>query len=258
MKVAVIGVGPSGMAAALAAIDHGDQVVLFDRSHKPSQLFGCQYLHAPIPGFMDAPQTNVTYQLIGSATDYRRKVYGDSWFGKVSPEGLAGNHQAWDIRDTYRRMRNTVYAFTSGRRFTYNIQRGQIDYIRLHRPDAIISTIPAPALCYRNHEFRSHEIYAQGSRIPVPARDPDFIICDGTDNIDWYRSSCVFGYTTMEWPLEAEATIPKGAVKVRKPLVSYCDCHPEVIRAGRYGEWRKGRLVSHVYSNVWNALEERK
>jgi hypothetical protein len=33
-------------------------------------------------------------------------------------------------------------------------------------------------------------------------------------------------------------------------LSNECDCHPEIIRMGRYGEWTKGVLVHHVFERV--------
>src|SRR4051794_14558085 len=100
MRIAVLGCGPAGLMAAHAAKVCGADVDIFSRKRK-SELFGCQYLHAPIPGMTDVAPVTVRYMLNGDIEGYRRKVYGDTWDGEVSPEDLLGNHDAWDIRRTY-------------------------------------------------------------------------------------------------------------------------------------------------------------
>jgi hypothetical protein len=251
MKVAILGCGPAAMAACEAAGFLGHQVVMVSKRWEPSHLHGCQYLHAPIPGFEDVRKTRVTYNLIGTAEEYRRKVYGETWKGKVSPEDFIGEHDAWDIRETYDRMWDDVVNHSGVQRAFGDIREGNLDPIRAFQPDKIISTIPALYLCHKPHLFHSHDIFATGYP-NTEANIEDYINCNGTAATAWYRVSHVFGHYTVEWPIKG-FHLP-GAVQVTKPLYTNCDCHPDVIRVGRYGEWNKGVLVHQVYAKVTEAL----
>ncbi len=104
------------------------------------------------------------------------------------------------------------------------------------------------------HEFVRHVIYASGDVEQGRIRD-NFVICDGTPDMDWYRVANVFGYRTVEWPYNVQFADDTIAVRVVKPLSTNCDCHPDVIRVGRYGEWSKSVLVHEVYNKVIEALK---
>lgn len=262
-RVAVLGIGPSGLAAAWAALRAGYDVTFYSQTIDKSTLFGCQYLHQPIPlpPSYKIQQTRVEYKISGTPEEYRAKVYGAAWDGTVSPEDLAGEHDAWDIRATYDALFDIVR------------KRRQVDIVapvtithgwlmthvkELSSYAHVISTIPAIALCENpamlpkqtGHLFRSHEIKAAGSPVYAPDLD-DVVRCDGTPFESWYRKATVFGHTTVEWP-RTTRNIPEKyrAVKVRKPLSNECDCHPEIIRMGRYGAWTKGVLVHDVYNQT--------
>ena len=252
-NTAIFGIGPSGLAAAWACLRRGDNVTLIADRYDPSTLYGCQYLHEAIPGYEDVPTATVSYDLIGTPEQYRRKVYGYSWAGKVSPEDFIGNHQAWDIRETYRRLWNDIIPEVEF--IQAKVSPEWILYTNdLDKYSEIISTIPAPALCFRRsqHIFSSHTIYAIGGTA-LEWRQPDLhsIICDGTSDHEWYRSAQVFGYRTTEW-----ATVPpyfSGGASVKKPLSADCDCFSRIRRLGRYGAWAKGILVHNVFNDIEKA-----
>jgi hypothetical protein len=255
-KVVILGCGPTGLAAAVAAIDSGYKVLIASQTDQPSTQYGCQYLHAPIPGYEDVPHTRVSYHLNGTADEYRRKVYGSHWSGKVSPEDFVGEHKAWDIRATYQRMWSDLHNHKNVK----FVQTIRIDYGFLpsavfdFNPEAIISTIPAPRLCFtKSHFFLNHVIYAIGSTNPVPGAE-DVVLCDGTDQHDWYRVASVFGYNTTEWPSNPNLPDAK-VVAVPKPLTTNCDCHVEIHRVGRYGKWQKSTLVHETYPEVMKILK---
>lgn len=263
MRVVVLGCGPAGMTAAWAAISLEHSVTIISKRWEPSILYGCQYLHEPIPGFEDVPSTTVRYGVQGTSEQYRDKVYGSKWHGRVSPEDFVGEHQAWDIRETYRRLwaelNGMTMDITAPPVMTIGgieIKHGDIDSVRKMMPDKIISTIPATDLCYQpEHTFRSHHIYASGSTIQDDMPD-NYVWCNGTNDVDWYRNSSVFGYRTVEWPSRIAMTAHgRGAVRVNKPLDTNCECHKDIIRVGRYGEWSKGVLVHQVYDKVVEALK---
>lgn len=247
-RIAVLGVGPSGLAVAAAALKAGHPVDLYAKRFVKSQLFGCQYLHAPIPDYTLGSPIDVDYRLIGELADYRRKVYGDRWNGSVSPGDFEERHKAWDIRDTYDRMWDVIMGS-----YDVRVVKANLDASSLRRavnPDSyrqIVSTIPAWHICCLGmHKFRSRTVWATGSREAVGDARRAEIICDGTGDVTWYRSAEVFGYRTIEWATDPGTT----AVRVEKPLSTNCDCFPEVIRMGRYGRYAKGILVHQVYEQA--------
>lgn len=260
-NVAIFGIGPSGLAAAQAVLRSGGNVTLVSKTREPSPLFGCQYLHAPIPGYEDVPTATVSYSLSGSPEDYRRKVYGHSWDGKVSPEDFLGEHQAWDIRETYRRLWDVLVAKRRDWQTVRFVEAevtpnwlGEHEYL-LKGFDAVISTIPATHLCNElsGHRFLSHLVFAQGNTEEKYTLFPpdNSIRCDGTEGHPWYRMARVFGYTTTEWAYRPH----RSASVVEKPLSTDCDCFPYIQRMGRYGAWEKGRLVHEVYAQAEKLME---
>jgi hypothetical protein len=133
------------------------------------------------------------------------------------------------------------------------IKHGLIPYTTSLKPDLIVSTIPAQALCQSTaHTFASYTIYANGST-EADGYPENSVTCDGTPDRDWYRVSNVFRHRTTEWSHKPARNT--GAVPVVKPLWTDCNCHPWVLRAGRYGAWEKARLVHEVPAAVLAALE---
>lgn len=252
-RVVILGCGPAGLAAAHAAVSLGHETVIISNVDRQSKLYGCQYLHAPVPGYEDVSRVRVSYRLAGTAEQYRRKVYGDTWQGTVSPEDFLGDHDAWDIRETYARLwKDLIGSLRVGLICKY-VKQGMIPFVNSLHPDLIVSTIPAQALCKNPaHEFSSYTIWANGST-SAGMIEPNTVICDGTDLCDWYRVSSVFGYRTTEWAHKPGNYV--SVASVVKPLRTDCDCHPEILRAGRYGAWEKKRLVHEVFPAVAEALK---
>jgi hypothetical protein len=255
MSVAILGCGPSGLAAALAAVNSGHKVLIASSKISPSTQYGCQYLHAPVPGYEYVPHTKVEYHLNGTADEYRMKVYGKRWNGRVSPEDFIGEHDAWDIRATYTLLWDDIFSNSLVKFIEIpEVNNGIIDdAVYAAKPDVIISTIPASRLCYARdeHDFRSHRIFANGS-IKPGTELINSVVCDGTKKNDWYRNACVFGYRTIEWsrrPTNGGVVVP-----VTKPLETNCICYPEIHRIGRYGKWQKSYLVHKVYPEVMEIL----
>lgn len=266
-RVAILGAGPAGLAAAHAAYLAGAWVHILSRGEK-SRLYGCQYLHAPLPEIR-VEQRDVKYELRGTAESYREKVYGDAWKGKVSPDDLEGSHTAWDLRDAYRQLWYLYVAERHGRsQFSVvDITPSWIEeFLEKHGGNYthIISTVPARLLCadyFGNHSFFGEEIWAVGDaaelgQVSPVTTPPETIICNGEDAPSWYRVSNVFGATTVEWPGRTRPPIPY-AVKVTKPLHTDCDCYGEKItRMGRYGAWKKDQLTHHVFRQTLELLSE--
>lgn len=263
-KVAILGCGPSGMVAAHAAIMAGCQVVIYSWKQK-SNMYGAQYLHSPIPFVSSPSPVRVNYQLRGTAEEYRAKVYGKKDV-EVSPVSLREFHYAWDIRDTYDKLWYLYHDLIEPvNEIGYHWVQDLAMRENWHR---IYSTIPAPAICAAPswHHFNSTVIWANGDAPDrghlAPrgwyTREPNSIICDGTNDNYWYRVSNVYDNVTMEWPSTYK---PDGSVyvtQVRKPISHSCDCFAPLgdrfARLGRYGAWTKSILVHEVFTEVNNDL----
>lgn len=254
MRVAVLGCGPSGLFAAHGALMAGaDDVRIISRKRK-SDLHGCQYLHAPIPGLTIGDPREVVYRLLGDAESYRSKVYGDAWLGSVSPEDMEEDHKAWDLRATYDAAWKMYHDYVIDELLTPRF----IDDHIVGEFDVVISSMPATALCHENHTFRSMEINASGQTaqrdLPYFSGD-DVVTCNGQAEPSWYRLSRVFDYSTVEWP--ADITPPISFARVQKPLDNNCDCfRNDIIRVGRYGAWHKGILTHHAYESARDVVTE--
>lgn len=251
LRVFILGSGPAGLFAAWGAEQLGHEVTIFSRPGK-SALYGAQYLHHEIPGLDCGPMERIYYYLKGTPDDYRRKVYGEGYDGVVSPQSLAGSHNCWDIRRAYD---------SAWERYADRIQHIDITSKVLFswRPEAdrIIWSIPLRAQCINAaHSFYSVEVWAQGDapnlgRFCSVSVDPFTVVTNGEESPRWYRAANVYGHRTAEWPFNPKPPIV-GLARVVKPIVTNCDCWTSiagvpVLRVGRYGEWRKGKLSHDAY-----------
>lgn len=257
-RVVVLGCGPAGLISAYAAEREFKAEVKILSVKRPSQLYGCQYLHAPIPGVtLDSGGDLVSYELHGTAEQYRKKVYG-SFTPPVSPQQYAGDHLAWDLRQTYA----TLYErFESS---IVDVRLSPVDIVPMlsdFMPDACISSVPAPVLCQSGdrHTFTDVTCWAigDGPGQYVPLRpDPFTVVCNGYPETSWYRACNVFGYTTVEWPGHKRKPPIEGVVPFAKPLSTDCDCMPSILRVGRYGTWQKGILSHEAYDATVRKVKE--
>lgn len=258
-RVVVLGCGPAGLIAAHAARWQFRAEVKILSVKRPSQLYGCQYLHEDIPGIPTRGPEAVTYKLHGDTDDYRSKVYG-SLSPPVSPQQYAGDHLAWDLRRAYERLWDTYEDSIVDVRF------GPQDIVPMlgeFMPDACISSLPAPVLCQAGdrHAFTEVACWAigdapeLGQSVPIAA-PPFTVVCDGTKDVSWYRICNVFGYNTVEWPGHKRKPPLEGVVPFSKPLSTDCDCLPSILRVGRYGRWQKGTLSHEAYAATANKVKE--
>lgn len=249
MRVIVFGCGPAGLLAAYAAErEFGAKIIIISNKQK-SQLYGCQYLHAAIPG-LDLNAEMVQYTLNGSAETYRKKVYGSLRPpASVSPQLYEGSSLAWDIRQMYDILWERFEESIIDNRINPQEVISILDWFSA---DAAISSIPLPSICQmgEQHTFSSVPVWAMGDsperEVPMPLR-PFTVTCDGTRDVGWYRTANVFGYKTVEWPGTLRKVPFSGVAKVNKPLISNCDCLASVLRVGRFGRWQKGVLVHETY-----------
>lgn len=257
--VAILGCGPAGLIAAHMAKTAGYEPKIFSIP-KPSDLYGCQYLHAPIPNLTFSAPVIVSYDRIGTVEQYRRKVYGAKWKGDVSTQTLTREHPAWDIREAYERLWDDNNALIE----PYLVTHDSMGSFPKNEFAFVFSSIPATALCVKgkSHSFESSHIYAYGETPTRKIEMDDFsignnhVLCNGLDAPLWYRVSRVFGYGTVEWSISnppSESGIT-GSSLVEKPLSNDCTCFPDIIRIGRYGRWEKGILTHHAAEQVWEVL----
>lgn len=259
-RVAVLGCGPAGLSAAHAVTVAGHDVVVYSKRRK-SEMFGAQYLHKPIPGMTSTAPRPVQVILVGTHEEYRQRVYGEqaSLITTVSTEDLPEPHDSWDIRSTY----DNLWSEYASRIKDWQVSSSYVpSLVRDSGFDLVLSTIPAPALCAADHAFRSQDIWTTGDAPErgtfvddiVPGLEDGILICNGGGSEPWYRAARVFGYATVEWPLDAPPQGVHGRIsRVSKPISTDCDCYPEVVRLGRYGQWKKGVLVHHAYEEALDA-----
>lgn len=254
MRVAVLGCGPTGLFAAAGAIaaNAGD-VRIFSIKRK-SHMYGCQYLHQPIPGYSPPESRSVRYIMQGTAEGYRRKVYGDNWSGPTSPEDLMGDHEAWDMRETYDRLWGMLHPYVINKQLDPDTV-----YAISGQADLVISSIHRNRLCVMGHSFMAQDIWAAGEApeegiiLPYGVED-ETVLCDGTPGVSWYRLARVFGRTTVEWPLANRPPLT-GVARVAKPLRHNCDCWGgDYVFVGRYGAWDKSVLSHQAYSAAYTAV----
>lgn len=261
MKILVLGCGPAGLLAAHAASYIAEAQVAIVSAKKKSELFGCQYLHGPIPG-LDVATTTVTYDLLGTPEEYAMKVYGSRLMaGTVSPSALTGSHPAWDIRAAYHQLWEMWEPYVGDVTLDPFMIQPMFDY---HAPDLVVSSVPLPVICQKpeEHAFRTQDCWAigdapeRGQYAPVNVAD-DTVLCSGTRDTGWYRASKVFGYSTVEWSGLSPKPPISGVVKFQKPLATTCDCWPDVVKVGRYGTWTKGALSHEAFNTTVRVLQER-
>jgi hypothetical protein len=267
-KYAVLGSGPAGLMSVKGILDgyggfneamnNDVRIVVFSLG-SPSQLFGAQYLHRPIPGFTTDEPVVVDYKLRGTTAGYRDKVYGPMWDGSVSPEDLGDPHPAWDIRSTYQ----ALWARYGHLVMKVNVTPSWLQDMRKDvQWNLIINSIPRDRLCYGGHNFRATEVTAAGDapelgiRLPITV-PPNTVICNGEDNPSWYRASNIYGYKTIEWPGDIQMVPITSATRVRKPLDHNCICWEEgnILHVGRYGSWKKGVLSHEAYEDSKRSVE---
>lgn len=271
MKILILGCGPAGLLAAHAAnYVQGAEVKILSRK-RPSELFGCQYLHGPVPD-LTLRTTTVAYQLQGSVEDYATKVYGNRLMaGTVSVEVLEDTHPAWDLRQAYGLLQERYWDQVEDLELMPETIRPMLEYLV---PDVVISSVPLPVLCQQpeEHAFRAQTCWAmgdapeRGQSVPVPCPE-DTILCSGERDTGWYRVSNVFGYKTAEWSGLRPKPPLSGVVPFTKPLATTCDCFRpgpsmtsqpgHIFRVGRYGTWTKGVLSHEAFNDTFGLLNER-
>ncbi len=268
--VAIFGAGPAGLLAAHAVALAGRTPLIFSASAnegygvEKSKISGATYLHAPIPDVTRAvPDNQVRFKKIGTQGGYAQKVYGDrnatcSW-DKFEDDTL---RDAWSLSQVYddlwERYRSQIVPYE----LNFEAAEAMIDLYPL-----VVSTIPAPALCQGKCKFESRSVWIEPTHREFCEQIGDpVVIYNGLSEFRYSRTSLLFGHGATEWPELPERYEDKPGrydpdsareddwVEGTKPTANHCDCLPEIVRAGRFGEWKPGVLTHHAFEKVWGLM----
>jgi NADPH-dependent glutamate synthase beta chain and related oxidoreductases len=159
MRIAVIGCGPAGLAAAHAAHGLGAGVTIYSPGQKSPQR-GPLVLQRPIPAISTDHPDGYIKQLVigGSILDYRYKLYGDI---NISIQGdqLREGYHCWEFIKTYDKLWELYMEPGAGRAAHVNRMITPQELTELHyHVDLVINTAPLNKLCYREHGFQSKAV----------------------------------------------------------------------------------------------------
>jgi hypothetical protein len=253
VKIAVIGCGPAGLAAAHAAHGLGAGVVIYSPGEKSPQR-GPLVLQRPIPAISTDHPDGYIKQLVigGSILDYRYKLYGDiniSIQGNILQEG----YHCWKFIETYDRLWDLYMTPGLGRaaQVLTMINSEEISHM-VHEFSLVINTAPLSGLCYQGHTFRSKVVEITMER-SYPNQPEDTTIFNAGNYYPWVRSAWLLGNECTEW---LPGTVPDGleSITIRKPIGHNCDCYPDMLLTGRFGAWRNETWVDTAYYDTRDAL----
>jgi hypothetical protein len=248
VEVIVLGAGPAGLAAAHAAVGLGADVRIISPKKKTPQR-GPIMLHRPIPGINTEQPTGYVAQLVigGSILDYRLKLYGDVNIS-INGDILDPGFSTWPVPEAYDKM----WELYSGLIENRMVSTWEVDILE-RQCDMMVSTAPLPDLCRwpDKHWFSSVPI-ALFFHTSYPNQPENTVIYNAYPDIDWVRSSSIFGEKVTEY--KPEDVPRKPDLTIHKPLATNCDCHPYVLRTGRFGKWRNETWIDHAYHDTRNAL----
>jgi hypothetical protein len=117
-----------------------------------------------------------------------------------------------------------------------------------------------PRICAANgdHWFMSVEMWIRNSFAPGVMLPANTIMYNGWVSMPWHRASSLFGHESMEYGqgrVPKDMDIESGFVHGLKPVGHNCACHPNWLKVGRFGKWKRGVLVHHAYEEVESALQ---
>jgi hypothetical protein len=256
--VAILGCGPAGLLAAHAVTRAGGTPFIASRPVK-SVLPGAQFLHEPIPDLTGEPAGMIRTERVGTREGYAEKVYGVR-HQPVSWDLQRETREAWDLRAAYDSLWDEYQDLIR----PLEIDGTLIDALCQAFP-LVISTIPAHFLCRGDHTF----ISANVDVVFHSTAPNNTIIYDGDLDSMITRTANIFGHQTTEFSRSLAAPspecLPLGAeeriglvlkpVKAVKVVGCDCDCRPSILRAGRFGTWRKGYLSHMAFEDAERAVK---
>lgn len=257
--VCVLGAGPAGLFAAHTAEAVGCSVVIISKKFK-SPIIGAQYLHQPVLELNDPhhPDGMVGTYLFGTKENYVERVYGDrnagSHWQRLSTHPVYV--PAWNLRAAY----DKVWSRYEPQIVDQEVTAADVDEFTANF-EVVISTIPQWRICEHpdQHRFESVPIVVkqQLECLPPTSRDDNFVVYNGSESGDWYRTSRIFGFDTTEGvanPRNEQWDREHWDDVGYKVVGNNCDCHPNLIRTGRHGLWERGILTHHTVEHTINAI----
>lgn len=246
--VAILGAGPAGLLAAHAVALAGGKPAIFSKPDSggvavKSEIGPATYLHKAIPDLTSAaPDAMLTFVKKGTGSGYALKVYGSRYHPCSWDKFEAGEAPAWALQPAYDDLWD---------RYGELIIPMEVDpeTVRMLLDDfgAVVSTVPAPALCEADHAFPFRKVWISDHFTFHDDRDPIMVYDGQVGGIgNRFRASRIFGKACTEYA----SPVPEAREGI-KVLATNCDCHPEIVRAGRWGTWTPGVLVHHAFEKVW-------
>jgi hypothetical protein len=253
MRIAVIGCGPAGLAAAHAAHGLGAGVTIYSPGQKSPQR-GPLVLQRPIPAISTDHPDGYIKQLVigGSILDYRYKLYGDI---NISIQGniLADGYHCWKFIETYDRLWELYMEPGECRaaHVTMDVSSQELSWM-VHEFDLVINTAPLRNICYKAHTFRDKPVEITMNR-SYPNQPEDTTIFNAGNYYPWVRSAWLLGNECTEW---LPGTVPDEleSITIHKPISHDCDCYPDVLLTGRFGAWRNETWVDTAYYVTRDAI----
>jgi len=247
VRVTVIGAGPAGLAAAHAAIGMNCFVQIIAPKRKTPQR-GPIMLHRPIPGInIEHPDGYVRQIVIGgSILDYRLKTYGDVNIS-INGDILDPGFHTWPVPVAYDRM----WALYSKLIVDRTVYPSDVQML-CDTNELVVNTATMKSLCSApsKHFFRSVPI-ALVFKASYPNQPDNTVIYNAKSHDPWVRSSRIFGDEVTEY-LPDDCTNPD--LIIRKPLSTTCDCHPKMMRTGRFGKWHNETWIDTAYFDTRTML----
>jgi hypothetical protein len=244
------------LIAAHSAVTAGHDVTILSVKRR-SPTFGAMYLHAPIPGITpNQPDMTIEVEKTGTREGYAENVYGDPTAPVSWDRFERGPTPGWSLPYVYNRLWDMYADLIVHTHITPEL-------IIQPKYDKIFSTLPATAIC---EDFRHKFDKATIIVFHAPTKREGNTMWYNGSRFDgapkWYRHSVISGHESWEF---ARSLAPKRVnvgelikgLRVDqgiKPLRTTCDCHPNVIRIGRFGKWDKNTFTHHGYMEVRDAL----
>jgi hypothetical protein len=247
-SVAVLGCGPAGLLVAAAVERAGYEPVIYSKKQK-SNIPGSLHLRAAVPDVTPVyPDNTVTIVRMGTAEVYARKVYGsaDRYTGWDNYQQV---YESWNAVSAY----NLLWERYASAIVHREISASVLDLLQKEYP-LVISTLPQQSFCVGEHQFDGEEYWIMTLPTPPEDADREIIVYNGLRDDHWYRYSILGGICSIEttsWGDTGRGDWQEGV----KPTGNNCNCHPAILRVGRWAEWRHGVLLTNAYQKAYEVLK---
>jgi hypothetical protein len=247
------------LLSAYAVHQAGHQPIIYSRKVK-SVIPGSQHLQAAIPGVTSQyPEEACLFVRIGTAEQYAQKVYGDP-DRRTGWEAYHGVFPSWRVQTMYDSLWEQFKDVIVDAEINQETLKGLSDTYPL-----VIATIPAGVLCCQDagvhprvstahsgkpvpgHSFESVPYWIKPMPTPEVDDHREVVVFNGLPQDWWYRWSILGGKCSIESSHFIEGDDVVGGVKA---IGNNCDCWPNIVRAGRWAQWRHGVLLHHAYQEV--------